>query len=147
MTLVKWTPRRALINWHNDIDHWFDGLWGSDFRLNDGISMIRPVVDVEETDHAYVITAELPGMEKKDINISVEDGTLLISGEKNSEKETKDKNYHRIERSYGKFHRSFQLPDGIDRDKIEASYKNGVLTLSLPKSEAAKPKQIEVKVN
>jgi HSP20 family protein len=146
MTLVKWMPRRAMINWHSDIDRWMDNFFGSDFRLNDNISTIRPMVNVEETENEFIISAEIPGMEKKDITIVVNNGVLSISGEKKDESETKEKNYHRIERSYGKFERSFVLPDGVDHDKIDANYKNGVLELSLPKMEEAKPKQIEVKV-
>lgn len=146
MTLVKWTPRRSMVNWSNDVDRWYENFFNSDYRLNDGISAIRPVVNVEETENEFLISAELPGMEKKDIEISIEDGVLSIDGEKKYDKESKDKNYHRVERSYGKFHRCFKLPNGIDREKIDASYKNGVLNLSLPKSEEAKPKQIEIKI-
>lgn len=146
MTLVKWAPRRAMINWHSDIDRWMDNFFNSDFPLNDSISIIRPMVNVEETDNEFIISAELPGMDKKDINIVVNNGVISISGEKKNESETKEKNYHRIERRYGKFERSFVLPEGVDHEKIEARYKNGVLELSLPKMEEAKPKQIEVKV-
>jgi len=146
MTLVRWTPRRSMVNWHNDVDRCFDNFFNSDYKLSDGISTIRPVVNVEETENDFHILAELPGMDKKDIQISIEDGTLSINGEKKNVKESKDKNYHRVERSYGKFHRSFKLPNGIDLEKIDADYKNGILNISLPKSEEAKPKQIEVKV-
>jgi len=135
-----------MINWHSDIDRWMDTFFGSDFRLNENISTIRPMVNVEETENEFIISAEIPGMDKKEINIVANNGMLSISGEKKDESETKEKNYHQIERRYGKFERSFVLPEGVDHEKIEASYKNGVLTLSLPKMEEAKPKQIEVKV-
>jgi len=144
MTLVKWTPRTSLMNFNNDLDHWFDNFF--DFRNDDYVSAITPVVNVEETENNFQISAELPGMEKKDIQISVENNVLSISGEKKFEDETKNKNYHRVERSYGKFHRSFKIPGGVDVNNIDASYKNGVLNLTLPKMEEAKPKQIEVKV-
>lgn len=146
MTLVKWHPRRAGNVWNTGIDRWFDNFLNSDLRLSDDISTVQPVVNVEETENEYLISAELPGMDKKDINISIEDNVLSISGEKKSESKTDEKNYHRFERSYGKFYRSFELPHVVDRENIDASYKNGVLNISLPKAEEAKPKQIEVKV-
>jgi len=146
MTLVKWTPHSVSNVWNTGIDRWFDNILNSDLRLSDEVSNVYPVVNVEETENEYLISAELPGMEKKDIHISLENNLLSISGEKKSESKTEDKNYHRFERSYGKFYRSFELPHSIDREKIDANYKNGVLNLSLPKAEEAKPKQIEVKV-
>ena len=146
MTLVKWTPRRVNNLWNTGIDHWFDNFLNSDMKLPDEVSTLYPVVNVEETENEYLISAELPGMEKKDITISIENDVLSISGEKKGESKTENKNFHRFERSYGKFYRSFELPHSIDREKIDASYKNGVLNISLPKAEEAKPKQIEVKV-
>lgn len=105
-----------------------------------------PLVDIEENDKEYVIKAELPEMKKEDIKVSVEDDVLCISGERKHEKEEKGKKYHRVERSYGCFERSFTLPDDADGTKVTAEYKDGVLKVHLPKSEKAKPKAIEVKV-
>ena len=106
-----------------------------------------PAVDVVEKDKAYEITAELPGMDEKNIELKVSDGMLSITGEKSEEKEEKKKDYYLSERSYGSFERSFRIPEGVDADKIEASFKNGVLTVTLPKkAEAQKPeKKIAVK--
>jgi HSP20 family protein len=106
-----------------------------------------PAVDVAETDKAYEITAELPGMEDKNVEVRLANGVLSIKGEKQEEKEQKDKNYYRRERSFGSFERSFQVPDDVDADKIEASFKNGVLSVILPKSAEAQQqaKKIEVK--
>jgi HSP20 family protein len=146
MTLVKWTPRRLGNVWNTGVDRWFDNFLNSDLRLSDDVATVYPVVNVEETENEYLISAELPGMEKKDIHISLENNMLAISGEKKSESKSDEKNYHRLERTYGKFYRSFELPHSIDRENIDASYKNGVLNISLPKAEEAKPKQIEVKV-
>ena len=146
MTLVKCNPRRVNNVWNTGIDRWFDNFLNSDLKLSDDISTVQPVVNVEETENEYLISAELPGMDKKDINISIDDNVLSISGEKKSETKSEDKNYHRFERNYGKFYRSFELPHSVDRENIDASYKNGVLNISLPKAEEAKPKQIEVKV-
>lgn len=108
---------------------------------------IAPAVDVVEKDKAYEITAELPGMDQKDIEVKLANGTLTIKGEKKEEKEEKDKGYYLSERRYGSFQRTFYVPEGVDADKIEASFNKGVLTLILPKTgEAQKaPKKIEVK--
>jgi HSP20 family protein len=105
-----------------------------------------PTVDVMETDEEFQIRAELPGVEKKDVKLSVENGVLLISGHREQEKEEKGKRYHRIERAYGNFARSFTVPEAVDAEKVTADFKNGLLTVRLPKSEKARPKSIEVKV-
>jgi len=104
-----------------------------------------PSVDIYETDEALVVQAELPGIEKKDVKVEVKDGVLTISGERRYEKDVKEENIHRIERSYGKFVRSFSLPTNIDMDHVDATMKNGVLEIRLPKVESAKPKAITVK--
>jgi HSP20 family protein len=106
-----------------------------------------PAVDVSETDKGYEIKAELPGMEEKNIEVKLADGILTIKGEKQEDKEEKQKDYYLRERSFGSFQRSFQVPDGVDTNKIEANFKNGVLTLNLPKSPEAQKaaKKIEVK--
>lgn len=111
------------------------------------VGFATPAVDVAEDDKAYHITAELPGMSEKDIEVSLSGDTLTIKGEKRDEKEEKAKNYHVSERHYGSFQRSFTLPDRIDRDKIDASFSAGVLTLTLPKTAEAvqQQKKIEVK--
>jgi HSP20 family protein len=105
-----------------------------------------PTVDITETEGEYAIKAELPEVKKEDVKVTVEDGVLTIQGERKQEKEEKGKKYHRIERSYGRFVRSFTLPDTVDEGKVRAEYADGVLHLHLPKSEKAKPKQIDVKI-
>ena len=116
-------------------------------RQESTFSFAPPVVDVAEDEKAYRITAELPGLEPKDIELSVSGDRLVLRGEKREEKEQKDKNYYMSERAYGSFQRAFALPEGIDRDKIAAELAKGVLTITLPKTaEAQKPAQkIEVK--
>ena len=106
-----------------------------------------PAVDVSETDKAYEISAELAGMDEKNIDLKIANGVLTIRGEKQDEKEEKKKDYYMRERSYGSFERTFEVPEGVDTDKIEATFKKGVLTVTLPKNaEAQKPaKKIEVK--
>lgn len=105
-----------------------------------------PSVDISETEGEYIIKAELPEVKKEDVKITLEEGVLSIQGERKHEKEEKGKKFHRIERAYGRFVRSFVVPDYVDEAKIKAEYQDGVLHLHLPKSEKAKPRAIEVKV-
>ena len=105
-----------------------------------------PPVDITEDEHEYLIKAELPDIKKEDVKVAVHDDVLSISGERKSEKEEKGKKFHRIERSYGSFYRSFTLPQDSDGQKVAAEFKDGLLKVRLPKSEKAKPKSIEVKV-
>jgi HSP20 family protein len=105
-----------------------------------------PLVDITEDDKEYVVKAEIPEMKKEDIKINVHEDVLTISGERKYEKEEKGKKYHRVERAYGSFMRSFTLPEDADGTKVSAEYKDGVLKVHLPKSEKAKPKAIEVKI-
>lgn len=103
-----------------------------------------PSVDLSETEDGYELRAELPGVAKDDLNISVKDGLLTLSGEKRQEKVDDTQNYRRVERRYGSFQRNFRLPGEVDTDAIKAGYTDGVLTLSIPKPEAAKPTEIQV---
>jgi HSP20 family protein len=106
-----------------------------------------PAVDVLETDNELIIKADLPQVDMKDIQVEIENGTLTLKGERKFESEEKAQGYHRIERSYGTFARYFTLPDSVDTEKVKADYKNGVLTVSLPKKEIAKPRSIKVEVH
>jgi HSP20 family protein len=105
-----------------------------------------PTVDISEDDKEYVIKAEIPAVDKKDVKISVEEGVLTIQGERKQEKEEKGKKFHRVESSYGSFFRSFTLPENIAEEKLRAEFKDGVLLVHLPKTEKPKPKAVEVKV-
>ncbi len=105
-----------------------------------------PEIDVYETDDAITIEVEAPGMDKKDFKVQVEDGVLRICGEKKLEREKSDRNYHVVERSYGRFERAVRLPDYVDADKVKAKYENGVLTLTLPKKEEKKAKVVDVEI-
>jgi HSP20 family protein len=105
-----------------------------------------PVVDIAESADAYTVTAELPGIDTKNVEVTFSEGTLAIKGEKIEEKEEKKKDYYLSERRYGSFQRSFRVPDGVDTDKIEATFKNGVLTVTLPKSAEAKKKEKTIPV-
>jgi HSP20 family protein len=106
-----------------------------------------PRVDISETDKEFAINAEVPDIRKEDVKVNVENGILTFSGERKQEKEEKGKRFHRVERCYGSFSRSFALPDNVDEAKIDAKFKDGMLKLTLPKTETKKPKAIEVKVN
>ena len=106
-----------------------------------------PLVNISEDDKEYVIQSELPGVQKDDISVTVDNGLLTIQGERRFEKEEKDRKYHRVERAYGKFTRSFQLPDDVDGTQVSAAFKDGILRVSLVKAEEAKPKSIDIKAN
>lgn len=104
-----------------------------------------PAFDMSETDKELIVKGEVPGMDKKDINITVSDGMLTIRGEKKHEKKEENEHYHRVERRYGAFSRTMRLPHEVEADKVDATYKEGVLSIRLPKSEAVEPKKIEIK--
>ena len=148
MNIVKWTPYRELEDMQTRLNRFFgdapprsledDALFFADWT---------PVVDIEETDKEYLIKVELPEVQKEDVKVTVENGTLAISGERKAEKEQKGRKFHRVERYYGRFERSFSIPDDAEADNVKAEFKDGVLRVRLAKSEKARPKQIEVKVN
>jgi HSP20 family protein len=125
---------------------WDSFLEGRPMRRAEESGEWLPSLDVSETKNDVVIKAELPGMDPKDIDISLANGFLTIKGEKKHEKEEKEENYHLVERSYGSFTRSVRLPREVQSDKISASFKNGVLRVTIPKSEEAKIKEIKIKV-
>jgi HSP20 family protein len=148
MAIVRWTPLRELTTMQEKVNKLFDDVIKSPYRSDEGfaLSAWAPAVDIYETGKEIILKAELPEMQEKDIEIKVEDNNLILSGERRMEKEVKEENYHRIERSYGSFHRSFTLPNTVDRENIKASYKDGLLKVVLPKKEEAKPKQITIDV-
>jgi HSP20 family protein len=148
MTLVKWDPFRELEEMSNHINRLFvrPSAWQAQGKEAMTVADWTPTVDISETEGEYQIKAELPEVRKEDVKITVEDGVLTIQGERRQETEEKTKKFHRVERSYGRFVRSFALPDSVDEIGVKAIYTDGVLNLRLPKSEKAKPKQIEVKV-
>lgn len=131
-----------------EMNQLFNNFFHSDMQDDGsfGLSYWTPAVDVAELENEYIVNVELPGVSKEDVKITLESNILTIRGEKKEEKETKGNNYRRLERSYGSFQRSFKLPTTVKSDKIDAVYKDGLLTITLPKEEEAKPRQIEVKV-
>lgn len=107
--------------------------------------LLVPAFDISETEKEYIITGEIPGMDVKDLDVTLLDGILTVKGEKNQEKEDKDENYHRVERCYGSFQRNFRIPEKVKTDELDATYKDGILKLTLPKAEVSEVKKIEVK--
>ena len=147
MAIIRWDPFRDMTTLRERMNRLFEDMAASRGEEKDlTTSSWAPAVDIYETENEVVLTAEIPGIEEKDIEIKVEDNTLSLRGERKFEKETKEENYHRIERSYGTFTRTFSLPNSIDADKVAANYKDGVLTLNMPKKEEAKPKTIKINV-
>ncbi|MDD3581680.1 MAG: Hsp20/alpha crystallin family protein [Desulfobacca sp.] len=146
MELTEWRPFREVSRLRREMDRLWDDYFGPGRR---GLKPLEaewaPVVDISESADQVTVKAEIPGLEAKDIDISLSGDLLTIKGEKKSEREEKDENYHLVERSYGSFSRSLRLPVGVEAEKIQASYKQGVLTITCPKKEEVKAKPIEVK--
>ena len=147
MTLVRWEPR-GVLDLREDIDQLFDRFWR---RRETGEALPTaawvPTVDILEREDAYEVKADLPGVTRDDIKLRIVNNVLTLSGERKSEKQegAEGESYHRLERTYGSFTRSFSLPSAVEEDKISAQFKDGVLTVTLPKSKVALPREISVK--
>ncbi len=151
MALVRWNPARDLLDLEREFNKMFN-------RYNDKFGLQKeldeefenavwsPLTDIVENDNKYVMKMDIPGVKKEDVKISYSNGEIRISGERKHEEEKKDAKYHRVERTFGKYYRSFLLPDHIKEDKIEAEFKDGQLTITVPKADEVKPKEIAVKV-
>ena len=140
MAIVKWDPFREL----NVLDERMGNFLGRHWDGPLSTTAWNPSVDIFENDNEVIIKAELPGMNSKDIEVKLENNVLMLKGERRFEKETKEENYHRIEREYGAFSRSFALPAAVNSDKVTAEYKDGILKVTLPKKEEIKSKPIKV---
>jgi len=148
MNLIRYNPMRDLWNMRNEMDRLFNQLTSRTFDSDEMADLDwSPRVDISENKDNIIVKAELPGMSKDDVKISMQDNVLYIRGEKKAEKESKDDNYHLCESCYGKFMRAFRLPAPVNEKKIDASYKDGVLRIILPKAEEAKSKEIEIKMS
>jgi HSP20 family protein len=145
-TLTRWDPVNTLAKFQDEVTRLFEEPIFRGFRTPASLSLWTPPVDIFETEHDLILKAELPDMEEKDIDVRVENNTLTLSGERKYEKELKEENALRMERYYGTFSRTFTLPNTVKVDAIKAEYKNGLLTVKLPKREEAKPKQIKIAV-
>jgi HSP20 family protein len=140
MSLIRWEPFREF----NTLPVRFGGFFGKDWELPTSTTAWNPLVDVLENDNEVIVKAELPGLNAKDIDVRLENNVLVLKGERHFEKEAKEENYHRIEREYGSFSRSFVLPTLVDGDRVSAEYKDGVLKIVLPKKEEIKRKPIKI---
>ena len=146
MAIVRWDPFRDVMSLQERMNELFERTMRRRADEEEGLAARAwsPAVDIYETDEKMVIKAELPGLKKEDIDIEIRDNTLTLKGERKFEKEIKQENYHRVERTYGSFQRSFTLPSTVKQEAIEATFKDGILEVSLPKAEEAKPKQIRI---
>lgn len=142
MAIVRWRPRREIFAMQDEINRMFSNFFGGPSD-DDGIALVPPTDIVEDNDE-FVVSVELPGMKKNDIKLTVKDDTLTISGSKNRESESKDDRFHRVERSFGSFCRTLSLPSRVNSTNISAEFKDGVLSVKLPKVEEARPKEISI---
>ena len=147
-TIVRWDPFKEVATLQDRMNRVFGEAWGRTHRPDeDYISgSWMPAVDVRESKDALEISTELPGIEPKEVEVSVENGVLTLKGSRQFEKATEGETYHRVERAYGSFERSFSLPTNVDPERVQAVYRHGVLHLTLPKREEAKPRSISIKV-
>ena len=146
MELTTWRPFGELSSLRREMDRLWDRSLGETQLARTFTESWLPSVDISETKDNFVVKAELPGLETKDVNVSISGDILTIKGEKKAEEEEKDEHYHCVERYSGSFQRTFQLPSGVKADKIKATFDKGVLKVTLPKVEEAKKNEIEVKV-
>jgi HSP20 family protein len=145
MAIIRWDPFRDMVTLREKMNRLFeDSLTNKGEDKDLTVSNWAPAVDIYETGNELVLTAEVPGIDEKDIEIKVEDNTLTLKGERKFEKETKEENFHRLERSYGSFFRAFSLPNSIDPDRIQAEHENGVLKIIMPKRQELKPKTVKI---
>jgi HSP20 family protein len=145
MAIIRWDPFRDLVTLREKMNRLFEDAVTSRGEEKDLVtSSWAPAVDIYEDENELVLTAEVPGIEEKDIEIKLEDNTLSIHGERKMEKETKEENYHRLERAYGSFFRSFTLPNYIDQEKINAQHENGVLKITMPKRPELKTRKVKI---
>ena len=149
MNLVKWDPFDELKDISNRLNHIFGRPLARSEPKQGILAMAdwTPSANISETDTAYLIKAEIPGVNKEDVKVTLQDGMLTIQGERKMEKEEKDKKFHRIERSYGSFVRSFRIPEDADESAVKAEFKDGMLNVTLTKSAKAKPKATEISVS
>ena len=146
MALARWTPMGNFQPFQDEMNRLFNQFFqgGTGEEAGWGVRTWAPPVDIYETDDAVILKAELPGVSKDDVSIEIHQNTLILRGQRKHEAEVKEEDYHRVERAYGTFQRSFMLPTLVDQEHVQATYKDGVLELRLPKSEAAKPKRIAI---
>jgi HSP20 family protein len=147
MALVRFDPAREIDSLQSDMNRLFDRFFSNSPANGNGAGAARrwiPAMDLVETEDSLVLRADLPGMTEGDVDIEVKDGTLTVSGERRSENEEKKEGYHRVERAFGRFSRALALPKGVDAERINAAFENGVLEVTIPKPEETKPTRIQI---
>jgi len=145
MAIIRWDPFRDLVTIRDKMNRMFEDAVTQRGEEKELVSSSwAPSVDIYEDESQLVLTAEVPGLTEKDVEIKIEDNVLSLQGERKLEKETRQENYHRIERAYGSFYRSFTLPNYIDQDKIRAEHENGVVKITMPKKSELKPRKVKI---
>jgi HSP20 family protein len=145
--ITRWDPLKDMVSIRDEIDSLFNSFFSRAPSEREELEGLwYPSINIEESKDNVIVTAELPGMKKDDIKVTISEGKLTVSGERNFEKEEKDKTYHRIERRYGSFRRAISLPTEVKSDKAKATYEQGLLKIEIPKSEKVKPKEIGITV-
>src|SRR5579872_1488328 len=147
MSITRWDPFRNISTLQDQVNRLFESSVQAGRADNAAITSWAPAVDIYETENELVLKADLPGVSEKDIDVRVENSMLTVRGERQFESKVKEDNYLRVERTYGSFSRSFGLPNTVNTEAISAEYKNGVLTVQLPKRAESKPKQVKVNIN
>lgn len=146
--ITRWDPFRDLVSIQDELNRLFGRTYGgAEPTRSSAAGAWAPALDVYETPEKLVATVELPGIDPKDVEVTVEDSTLVVSGSRELTQETEEQSYHRIERRYGAFSRAIRLPDAADPDEVDARFDKGVLRVEVPKREEAKPRRIEVKAS
>jgi HSP20 family protein len=146
-TIARWEPFRGLSTLHDQVNRLFNETAFRGQGENSALTFWSPAVDIYETENELVVKADLPDVVEKDIDVRVENNLLTIRGERKFEKSVSEDNYLRVERNYGTFSRSFSLPNTVNAEQIHAEYKNGVLTVTMPKREESKPRQVKVSIS
>lgn len=144
--MTRWDPFRNMTTLQEQVNRLFENRFQTGREDNSALTAWAPAVDIYETENELVLKADIPDVNEKDIDIQVENNTLTIRGERKFEEKAKEDNYLRVERTYGSFSRSFSLPNTVDTEAVKAEYKDGVLTVELPKRPESKPKQVKVNV-
>ncbi len=153
--MAPWRPFMDLSRWEREMDRMMDSFftrrmrpwWPERWLVSSDSEVVPPIVDVYEEKGDIIVKAELPGMDKNDIEVNISDSELTLKGEKKKEEKIEQKDYYRCERAYGAFFRSVELPTDVQADKVKASFKNGILEVRIPKSEQAKAKEIKIKID
>ena len=152
MSIIRWNPSRELLSMEREFNKLFNS-FGKRFGSGESDSsdeyenaVWMPLTDIKEDRDNFYVLLDLPGISKDDVRVGYNDGQLTISGERKQEKESKESKYHRVERVFGRYYRTFTLPQKVKEDRIEAEFKDGQLTITVPKAEEAKPKELEIKI-